>query len=164
MFTFNFNFTTLIKYSIYFFIVLFIFSKEIVVINEEFLIILSFLAVFLGLQSALSSVLTTELNERNSQIKKQFLSLYVNKQNYQTILTTLLNNKINLLSNFKFYSNFLVTSLLTVVKNRNLIFLESVSIYTEQLLLTYILKYNLELKNLYFKKVNSLNYNLLIKE
>lgn len=143
------TYSNIIKYSIYILIIFFIFSKEYLVLNEEFLIILSFFAVFGGLQQALSNLLTEELNDRTLQIKKQFLALYKNKEQFQQILITLLEKKIILADNLKSYQNLLDKSLLEMINNRNIIFNEVVNLYVEQLLTTYLLKYNLELKNIY---------------
>lgn len=143
------NYSNLLKYSIYLLILLFVFSKELIVLNEEFLIILSFLAVFFGLQTALSSTIVSELEDRTLQIKKSFLSLYQNKQNFQQILISLLEKKINLSNSLKNYNNLLLVELKQIVDNRNVVYKELVHVYTEQLLITYLLKYNLELKNVY---------------
>jgi len=158
----NLTYKTVIKYSIYLLILNFIFSKEFLVLNEEFLIILSFLAVFYGLQQALSNVLATSLDDRNLQIKKQFLSLYNNKKNFQQILINLFEKKIALHDSLKNYQKLLDKALLEIVSNRNLVYAELVNVHVDQLLTSYILKYNLELKNVYvttLKEIENSLYN-----
>ena len=159
----NLTYKTVIKYSVYLLILNFIFSKEFLVLNEEFLIILSFLAVFFGLQQALSNILATSLDDRNLQIKKQFLALYNNKKNFQQILINLFEKKIALNESLKNYQKLLDKSLLEIVSNRNLVYAELVNVHVDQLLTSYILKYNLELKNVYVTTLKDIEDSLYNK-
>lgn len=148
-----------LRYIVYFLLLIFVFSKEILVINEEFLIILSFLAVFFGLKNALSDVVITELTDRNNLIKKQFLSLYDNKKHFKNNLLNILNKKIVLERDFSNYSDTVTNNMEKLLVDRNIICNEILNIYTEQLLSTYLVKYNFELKNTYLEIINGLAVN-----
>jgi hypothetical protein len=160
MFFSNFNLKNIIIYSFYLVLALFIFSKEFIVINEEFLIILSFLAVFFSLKNVLSDLIKIELEDRNYQIKKQFIYLYDTKLNYQKILIVILEKKIELLNLILNYINLFENNIKSFILNRNLILKEFLNNYIEQFLSMYIIKFNYELKISYIDIINSIRLNM----
>ncbi len=145
--------------SIYFFI-LFIFSKEIIVINEEFIIGLSFLILFYLIQKFISNLISLELDSVTLQLFEQFNSIYVFKLTLQKKLLRLYNKKVKLYKFIKLVTCKIEDYLYFISLRRTLITKEAFSLYTNNLIITHLIKSNVKLRVIYNNILESTKYNL----
>jgi hypothetical protein len=135
--------------NITFFLLIFIFSKEWLVVNEEFLIGLSFLILFYLLQKFASDLIKIELDSIYLNLYDQYKNLYKIKFNIQKKLLFIYNKKYKFYRYLKLVTYGVEDELEIIGLRRSLITKESHSIYLNTLLVNFIIKYNLKLRIIY---------------
>jgi Mitochondrial ATP synthase B chain precursor (ATP-synt_B) len=142
-------------------LLLFIFSKEWIVINEEFIIGLSFLILFYLLQKFTSNLIVLELDNINEYILEQFISLYNFKIKIQKKILKLYKKKINFYKYLKRFTYRIEDQLEIISLRRSLIIKENYSNYTKFLLISFIIKYNYKLRFIYNNILFNINKELV---
>jgi len=153
----------LIKFNIFyiiFFSLLFIFSKEWIVVNEEFIVAVSFIVLFFFIYKFSSSIIVDELDSRNVNLLNMYRSLFQLKLYNQKKLLNLYNKKIKLFRSLRRINGKVEDVIYYISLNRNLITAELCTRHAKNLIVSFLVKRNFKLRMIYENYLNNININL----
>lgn len=143
-----------------FIIIIFLFSKEWIVINEEFIVAISFIVLFVLIYKFSSSMIMMELQNRGNEILNLLRSLYKLKLFNQKKLLNLYQRKIKLFKNLRRINGKAEDVIYYISLHRNLITKETITRHTKGLIIYFLIKRNFKLRKIHEKYLNNIKSKL----
>jgi len=147
-------------YKVLIFLLLFIFSKEFVVINEEFIIAISFLILFYMIIKYGSDTIENEFDHLTYDLYDSYFSLIDIKYLYQKKLLSIYVKKTKLFRSLRRIIGKFEDEVYYITERKRKLSKESFNRYIKSLIISFIIKRNFKLRTIYNKYLVSINSHI----